>query len=183
MAALGTAAPDFELPDVVNGQRIRLSAFAEKKALLVMFICRHCPYVQHVKAGLTRFGKDYENSSLAIVAISSNDAKSYPDDAPAGLKEMALELKWTFPFCYDESQEIAKRYHAACTPDFFLYDERRCLVYRGQLDDARPGNNKAVTGKDLRSAVEAVLSGQAPSAAQKPSVGCNIKWTPGNEPR
>ena len=176
MLALGTAAPDFRLPDVVSGDTISLDTFAGKKALLVMFICRHCPFVVHVKNQLARLGKDYTGKSAGIVAISSNDAGSYPEDAPASLKEMALELGFRFPFCHDETQAVAKAYSAACTPDFFLFDEQRKLVYRGQLDGSRPGNSVPVTGSDLRAAIEAVLSGGTVNPNQTPSIGCNIKW-------
>ena len=176
MLALGTRTPDFTLPEVVSGKSISLDSFTGKKALLVMFICRHCPYVQHIKEELARLGKDYSTRDAGIVAISSNDAKNYPDDSPGNLKTMAQELGFTFPFCYDETQEVAKAYQAACTPDFFLYDKDRKLVYRGQLDDSRPGNGKPVTGRDLRSALEAVLAGRPADPNQRPSVGCNIKW-------
>jgi peroxiredoxin len=182
MLALGTQAPDFQLPDAVSGETISLSSFAGKKALLVMFICRHCPFVKHVQAELAQIGKDYADRALGIVAISANDAQNYPDDAPDSLKAMAQELGFTFPFCYDETQEVAKTYTAACTPDFFLFDGDRTLVYRGQLDDSRPGNNQPVTGKDLRRAIEAVLADQPVPTDQKPSIGCNIKWKAGNEP-
>ena len=182
MLALGTRAPDFELPDVVSGRRVSLRTFAGKRALLVMFICRHCPYVQHVQAELSRLGRDYADKDVGIVAISANDAAGYPDDAPDKLKAMAEGLEFLFPLCYDESQETAKAYTAACTPDFFLFDASRVLVYRVQLDDARPGNNKPVTGKDLRAALDAVLAGTPVSPDQKPSIGCNIKWKKGREP-
>lgn len=182
MLALDTKAPDFQLPDVVSNEIISLANFADKKALLVMFICRHCPFVKHIKDELAQLGKDYQNQSLGIVAISTNDANKYPDDAPDKLKDMALELGFTFPFCYDETQEVAKAYTAACTPDFFLFDRHQKLVYRGQLDDSRPSNGIPVTGKDLRAAVDAVLNNQPVSQDQKPSVGCNIKWKPGNAP-
>ena len=183
MLALGTPAPDFELPDVVSGKRISMTQVADtQQALLVMFLCRHCPYVQHVKTGIAQLAKDYANRSLGIVAISANDAANYPDDAPDRLKAMAEEEGFNFPFCYDESQAVAKAYTAACTPDFFLFDQQRRLVYRGQLDDSRPGNGKPVTGRDLRAAIDAVLTGQPVSAAQRPSVGCNIKWKRGHEP-
>ncbi len=182
MLALGTAAPDFDLPDVVSGKRVTLGSFAGKKGLLVMFICRHCPYVQHVKLELARLGRDYAARGIGIVAISSNDVRNYPDDSPENLKAMAEELGLTFPLCYDESQRVAKEYSAACTPDFFLFDEGRRLVYRGQLDESRPGNGKPVTGQDLRAALDAVLAGRAPGAKQMPSIGCNIKWKPGSEP-
>ncbi|MBI4436131.1 MAG: thioredoxin family protein [Candidatus Omnitrophica bacterium] len=192
MLELGTQAPDFSLPDVVSGQRVSPKTFADKKALLVMFICQHCPYVQHVKQELARLGKDYAKREIGIIAISSNDAQNYPDDAPENLKTMAKTLGLTFPFCYDETQHVAKTYTAACTPDFFLFsagggpasggDVTWRLLYRGQLDDSRPGNGKPVTGKDLRAAIEAVLAGKPVSSTQKPSIGCNIKWKRGNEP-
>jgi thiol-disulfide isomerase/thioredoxin len=182
MLSLGTQAPDFHLPDVVSGQTISLSTFAQKKALLVMFICRHCPFVKHIKEELAQLGKDYINKGLGIVAISTNDAKNYPDDAPELLKAMAIELDFNFPFCYDESQETAKAYTAACTPDFFLFDAKQQLVYRGQLDESRPSNGKPVTGADLRAAIDAVLADKPVAGEQKPSIGCNIKWKPGNEP-
>ena len=176
MVALGSSAPDFSLPDVVSGKTISLQTFAGKKALLVMFICRHCPYVQHVQEGLAGLGRDYGAKDVGIVAISANDTRNYPEDAPASLKAMAAELKFSFPYCYDESQAVAKAYSAVCTPDFFLFDQARRLVYRGQLDDSRPGNGQPVTGRDLRAALDAVLAGQPVSPAQRPSVGCNIKW-------
>ncbi|HEY9603733.1 MAG TPA: thioredoxin family protein [Allocoleopsis sp.] len=182
MLPLGTQAPDFQLLDVVSGKSISLDTFAGKPALLVMFICRHCPFVKHVQAELAQIGKDYADSNLGIVAISANDAANYPDDAPDKLKQMATELGFTFPFCYDESQEMAKAYTAACTPDFFLFDRDRKLVYRGQLDDSRPSNSQPVTGKDLRAAIDAVLAHSTVSSDQKPSIGCNIKWKPGNQP-
>lgn len=176
MLALGTPAPDFSLPDVVSGKTVSLRDFDGKKALLVMFICRHCPYVKHVQDELARLGRDYADKPLGIVAISSNDADNYPDDAPESLKEMAVQLGFRFPYLYDESQDVARAYDAACTPDFFLFDENRRLVYRGQLDGSRPGNGVPVTGKDLRNAIEAVLAGAPVDPNQKPSLGCNIKW-------
>lgn len=176
MLALGSPAPDFQLPDVVSGDTVTLGSFANKQALLVMFICRHCPFVVHVQEELARLGSDYEARNLGIVAISSNDAENYPDDSPANLKAMAEELGFAFPYCYDESQEVARAYKAACTPDFFLFDGQRELVYRGQLDASRPGNNEPVTGRDLREAMDAVLSGAAVASDQTPSIGCNIKW-------
>ncbi|WP_041780780.1 thioredoxin family protein [Allocoleopsis franciscana] len=179
MLPLGTTAPNFQLSDVVSGKTISLDTFTGKQALLVMFICRHCPFVKHVQAELAKIGQDYVNANVGIVAISANDAENYPDDAPEKLKQMANELGFTFPFCYDESQETAKAYTAACTPDFFLFDGDRQLVYRGQLDDSRPSNNKPVTGQDLRSALDAVLASQPVNLDQKPSIGCNIKWKPG----
>lgn len=182
MLALGTPAPDFNLPDAVTGQTVSLASFADQAALLVMFICRHCPFVKHVQDELARIGQDYQDKSVGIVAISANDADNYPDDAPASLKQMARELDCRFPICYDESQAVAKAYTAACTPDFFLFDAERRLVYRGQLDDSRPGNDKPVNGHDLRAAIDALLSQQPIGADQKPSIGCNIKWKPGNAP-
>jgi peroxiredoxin len=176
MLALGTPAPDFQLPDVVSGKTVRLGDFSGKKALLVMFICRHCPFVKHVQRELARLGTDYASQPLGIVAISSNDADAYPDDSPESLREMAAELGFNFPFCYDESQNVARAYSAACTPDFFLFDEKRGLAYRGQLDDSRPGNGKPLTGRDLRAAIDALLNGRPVNANQTPSIGCNIKW-------
>jgi peroxiredoxin len=183
MLQLGKQAPDFQLPDVVSGKTVSLDSFKDRKGLLVMFICRHCPYVMHVKDELARLGKDYVDKSLGIVAISSNDPVTYPDDAPERLRQMAEDLDFKFPYCFDDSQEAAKAYNAACTPDFFLFDENRELVYRGQLDDSRPGNNKPVTGRDLRAAIDALLAGKPISPDQKPSIGCSIKWKAGNEPR
>jgi|SRR3989338_1604085 len=182
MLALGTEAPDFSLMDVVSGRQVSLKTFAGKKALLVMFICRHCPYVQHVKSELARLGKDYSGKGIGIVAISSNDGDSYPEDMPESLKEMAEELGFLFPLCYDGTQQVAKKYTTACTPDFFLFDENKKLVYRGQLDDSRPGNGIPLTGKDMRAAIDSLLKGKPVSIMQKPSIGCNIKWKPGNEP-
>ncbi len=182
MLPLGTQAPDFNLTDVVSGKIISLDTFKNKKALLVMFICQHCPFVQHVKEEIARLGKDYKEKGLGIVAISANDIAEYPQDAPQGLKEMAEELGFTFPYCYDESQETAKTYTAACTPDFFLFDKQRKIFYRGQLDDSRPSNDIPVTGKDLRSAIDKALSDQPFPQEQKSSIGCSIKWKAGNEP-
>ncbi len=182
MLSLGTKAPNFQLPDVVSGQTISLETFATSKALLVMFICQHCPFVKHVKDELAQIGKDYGDRPLGIVAISANDVANYPDDSPDNLKAMAQELDFKFSLCYDESQATAKAYTAACTPDFFLFDSDRQLVYRGQLDESRPSNDIPVTGKDLRSAIDAVLAGKKVNPDQKPSIGCNIKWKPGNEP-
>jgi peroxiredoxin len=176
MLALGTPAPDFSLPDVTSGRTISLNDLAGAEGLLVMFICRHCPYVKHVQPELARLGEDYAGRPLKIVAISSNDAVAYPDDAPESLRAMAQELGFVFPLCYDETQTAARAFTAACTPDFFLFDKHRRLVYRGQLDDSRPRNTVPVTGGDLRSAIEALLSGRPVSKEQKPSLGCNIKW-------
>ncbi len=181
MLELGTPAPDFELMDL-EGNSVDLKSFDGKKGLLVIFISRHCPFVQHVKGELSRLGRDYIDSGLGIVAVSPNDIERYPDDAPGKLAEMAREEGFAFSVCFDESQEVAKAYRAACTPDFFLYDARRRLVYRGQLDDSRPGNGRPVTGRDLRAAIDSVLKGREVNPDQQPSVGCNIKWKPGSEP-
>jgi peroxiredoxin len=182
MLALGTAAPAFELPDVVTGRPVSLVTFAGTPALLVMFICRHCPYVQHVKEELARLGRDYGARGVGIVGISANDTAGYPDDAPESLAEMARAEDFTFSVLFDASQHTAKAYTAACTPDFFLFDANRRLVYRGQLDDSRPGNGKPVTGRDLRTALDAALAAHPMPGTQHPSVGCNIKWKRGNEP-
>lgn len=175
MLELGTTAPDFALPDVVTGKRRRRDDFRGQKGLLVMFICAHCPYVKHIEKELAALGKDYA-AKLGIVAISSNDASNYPDDSPAGLKSQAQRLGFNFPYLYDESQQVAREFNAACTPDIYLFDKDFKLVYRGQFDGSRPGNGVPVTGKDLRIAVDAVLRGEKPSADQRASIGCNIKW-------
>jgi peroxiredoxin len=182
MLPLGTKAPPFALKDVVSGQKVTLEAFAGKKALLVMFICSHCPYVKHVQNELARLGSDYREKNVGIVAISANDPVIQPEDAPDSLKAMAERLDFTFPYCFDETQEVAKAYTAACTPDIFLFNEDRKLVYRGQLDESRPGNDKPNDGRDLRAALDAALTGRPVASDQKPSLGCNIKWRPGNEP-
>jgi len=176
MLSLGTSAPPFALRDVVSGRTYSLDSFTGKAALLVMFICRHCPYVVHVEHGIAKMGRDYTGTGLGMIGISSNDPVQYPDDAPPRLKEMAERLSFTFPFCFDETQEVARAYRAACTPDFYLFDRERRLVYRGQLDDSRPGNNKPVTGRDLRAAIDAVLTGKPIDSNQKASIGCSIKW-------
>jgi peroxiredoxin len=176
MLSLGTPAPPFSLREVVNGQRYSLDSFTGKTALLVMFMCRHCPYVVHVEQEIAKIGRDYAGTGLGIIGISSNDPVQYPDDAPPRLKEMAERLGFTFPFCFDETQDIAKAYRAACTPDFYLFDRERRLVYRGQLDDSRPGSNKPVTGRDLRAAIDAALAGNPIDSNQRASVGCSIKW-------
>jgi thiol-disulfide isomerase/thioredoxin len=175
MLELGTTAPEFALSDVVTGKTVKRDDFHGEKALLVMFICTHCPYVKHVEKGLAALGKDYEGK-LGIVAISSNDAETYPDDNPTGLKKQAQTMGFRFPYLYDETQDVARAYKAACTPDFFLFDGNRRLVYRGEFDGSRPGNGVAVTGEDLRGAIDAVLAGKALSGEQRPSIGCNIKW-------
>lgn len=173
MMDLGTVAPPFSLPDVRTGKNVSLPASG--KPLLVMFICKHCPFVVHVKEQLARLGKDYA-SRVDIVAISSNDATTHPDDSPANLKKMAEDLGFVFPLCHDELQDVAKAYTAACTPDFFLFDGNHKLVYRGQLDGSRPSNQVPADGRDLRAAIDALLAGAKPSTTQYPSVGCNIKW-------
>jgi peroxiredoxin len=176
MLKLGTTAPEFALTDVVTGKTIRLDDFHGEKALLVMFICAHCPYVKHIEKGLAALGKDYAAKPIAIVAISSNDVTTHPDDNPAGLKQQAQTLGFVFPYLYDETQAVAHAYKAACTPDFFLFDAGFRLVYRGQFDPSRPGNGIPVTGEDLRSAIDTVLAGKPVSTDQRPSIGCNIKW-------
>jgi peroxiredoxin len=175
MVALGTATPDFALPDVSTGRTVHLADFAQHKALLVMFICRHCPFVVHVQDELARIGRDYKGRDIGIVAISSNDAATHPDDAPKSLAAQARQVGFSFPYLYDEDQNAARAFGAVCTPDLFLYADGE-LVYRGQLDDSRPGNGRPVTGRDLRDAIEAVLKGKAVSDSQIPSIGCNIKW-------
>ena len=182
MLSLGTDAPNFSLPDTVTQKTINLSDFSDRKGLLVMFICQHCPFVIHIKSQLAKLGQDYVSKNLGIVAISSNDVENYPDDSPEKLKAMAEEFSFNFPVCYDETQEVAKAYQAACTPDFFLFDSNLKLAYRGQLDDSRPSLDIPVTGKDLRSAIDALLANQSIPEEQKPSLGCNIKWKVGNEP-
>lgn len=182
MLPLGTTAPDFQLHDVVTNQVTSLATFSEFKVLLVMFICKHCPYVVHVKDELLRLARDYSEKEVAIVAISSNDAEAYPDDSPESLKQFAIAESLPFILLYDPSQETAKAYSAACTPDFFLFSRDRSLIYRGQLDDSRPGNNIPITGNDLRAAIDAALADKPVSADQKASLGCNIKWEAGNEP-
>ncbi|MBE9076829.1 thioredoxin family protein [Romeria aff. gracilis LEGE 07310] len=182
MLPLGTVAPDFQLTDVVTGDSVSPAQFADKKGLLVMFICQHCPFVKHVEQQLGQIGRDYEPLGLGIVAISANSVETHPQDGPEQLREQATRLGFNFPYCYDETQAVAKTYTAACTPDFFLFDANQKLVYRGQLDASRPGNDKPVDGADLRQALDAVIAMQPVAEAQKPSIGCNIKWHPGQEP-
>lgn len=182
MLALGTPAPEFSLPEVTSGKIVNLQTLAGKKALVVMFICRHCPYVKYIEQELARIGRDYADKSVGIVAISANDVATHPDDRPESLAEQARLLGFNFPYCYDETQQVARAYTAACTPDFFVFDAQRRLVYRGQLDDARPHGDQPVTGKDLRAAIEAVLADRPVSSDQRASLGCNIKWQPGAEP-
>ncbi len=181
MLELGTRAPGFSLPDV-SGRTVSLDDFPDAPALVVMFICNHCPFVIHVRDELARFGRDYGPRGVAIVAISANDVEKHPDDAPAKMREEAERVGYPFPYLFDESQAVAKAYRAACTPDLYVFDGDRKLVYRGQLDASRPGNDEPVTGADLRAAVDAVLAGDRPAPEQIPSIGCNIKWKPGNEP-
>lgn len=180
MLPLGSSAPDFQLPNV-DGTTVSLSSFTGKP-LLVVFMCNHCPFVVHVREQLAAFAKEYHAKGLAVVGISSNSVKSHPMDGPEQMKAEHRQAGYTFPYLYDETQAVAKAYRAACTPDFFLFDADRKLVYRGQFDDSRPQSGVPVTGKDVRAAADAVLSGQPVFQAQKPSIGCNIKWTPGNEP-
>jgi len=181
MLPLGTPAPAFSLKDP-DGKTWFLDDFADKKALLVMFICNHCPFVKHVREELARLAKEYQKKGVGIVGIMPNDVENYPDDSPEKMKEEAGQFGYTFPYLYDDTQAVAKAYRAACTPDFFLFDQDRKLAYRGQLDDARPGNEAPVNGKDLRAALDAVLEGKPVPEDQKPSLGCNIKWIKGNEP-
>jgi peroxiredoxin len=180
-AELGVVAPSFALPDVRTGQTIS-SDDLTTGPLLVMFICNHCPYVKHVRQGLAELGRDYTDAPIDIVAISSNDADAYPDDSPDELARVADEVGYPFPLLYDETQEVARAFGAVCTPDFFLFDRDRRLVYRGQMDDSRPGNAIPVTGSDLRAAIDTVLAGEKVPELQKPTIGCSIKWKPGNEP-
>ena len=183
MLPLGTPAPDFLLHDVVSGKSVSPVRLKQQPpALLIMFICNHCPYVKHVQAGMVQMAKDFQARGVEVIAISSNDVQNYPEDSPEKMKEEAIRAGYTFPYLYDESQNVARAYRAACTPDFFLFDGKLNLVYRGQMDDARRGNNLPVTGKSLRDAVDAVLKSQPVSPDQIPSLGCNIKWKPGQEP-
>jgi peroxiredoxin len=181
MLPLGTGAPDFALPDA-TGNPVSLSDFKGAKALAVVFMCNHCPFVKHVIDGLVKLAKEYHSRGVAFVGINANDVSEFPEDRPEKMVEFAREKGITFPYLYDEAQEVAKRYHAACTPDFFVFDENRRLVYRGQMDDSRPGSNVPVTGADLRAALDAILAEKPVSEEQKPSMGCNIKWKAGNEP-
>jgi peroxiredoxin len=176
MIPLGTEAPFFELPDTVSGKIIDLHAVQGKKATVVMFICNHCPYVKLLNDAIVSLANSLIPKGISFVAISSNDAAQYPDDGPVKMKDVAQQLRYPFPYLYDETQAVAKSYDAACTPDFFVFDKDLKLTYRGQFDDARPGNNQPVTGKDLRKALEDMLAGREPSPDQKPSIGCNIKW-------
>jgi peroxiredoxin len=181
MLPLGTIAPDFELPSV-DGRMVDYAAAAGPRGTVVMFICNHCPFVKHVADELARLGREYLPRGVGVAAISSNDVASHPADSPEQMVHEAEERGYPFPYLYDETQEVAKAYHAACTPDFYLFDAERRLVYRGQLDPSRPGGDVPVTGRDLRAAIDALLAGLPPVAAQVPSLGCNIKWKPGHHP-
>ncbi|WP_303905550.1 thioredoxin family protein [Thiohalomonas denitrificans] len=182
MLELGTPAPGFTLPDTGSGTLVSLDDFHEHPALLVAFICNHCPYVKHIADAFSEFAREYRDKGLAVVAISSNDIDHREEDGPEHMAKEVERRRYVFPYLFDESQEVAKAYKAACTPDFFLFDGDRRLVYRGQFDDSRPGNDKPVTGKDMREAVDALLGGKPLPSEQTPSIGCNIKWKPGNEP-
>lgn len=181
MLELGTRAPDFALPDT-QGRTMGLAEVSGKKGLVVLFICNHCPYVKHINRGLVQFAEDYLNKDMGVVAVSSNDSEKYPDDAPKKMAEASALLGYPFPYLFDATQAVAKSYRAACTPDIYLFDAELKLVYRGQFDDSRPNTPIPVTGQDLRAAVDAMLAGAPITADQKPSIGCNIKWKPGNEP-
>jgi peroxiredoxin len=181
MLPIGTKAPDFTLTDAVSGQETSLQDFGTK-VLVVMFICNHCPFVIHVREGISQMVLDFAEKDVAFVAINANDVEKYPQDGPEHMKELAEQMGWTFPFLFDETQEVAKAYRAACTPDFFIFDAKRRLAYRGQFDDSRPSKDTPVTGKDVRAAIQALLDDKPVGAQQKPSIGCNIKWRSGNEP-
>lgn len=181
MLPLGTKAPDFELPDT-DGKPVSLAHFAKARALVVIFMCNHCPYVKHIRAGLAQLARDYIPRGAAVVGISSNDVENYPVDSPRKMAEEAKAAGYTFPYLYDETQEVAKAYRAACTPDIYIFDANQRLAYRGQFDESRPGNGIPVTGKDIRTALDALIAGKAISQNQKASIGCNIKWKAGNEP-
>ena len=176
MVPLGTEAPHFSLPDTVSGKNYSLEDFMGKTGTVVMFICNHCPFVKHVSHELVKLANDYKNKGIGFAAISANDVVNYPEDSPELMKQVALQLNYPFPYLYDESQEVAKAYDAVCTPDFFVFDKNLQLVYRGQLDDSRPGNSIPVAGSDIRQALDCLITGQPVPAGQKPSIGCNIKW-------
>lgn len=182
MLPLGTPAPAFSLPDVSSGRTVTIDELKGSRALLVMFICNHCPFVKHIRAGIAKLASDYRPRGVAVVAISSNDPHRYPEDGPAEMAREVIAAEYTFPYLFDEQQDVAKAYRAACTPDFFLFDSGRRLIYRGQFDDSRPGNGLPVTGEDLRDAIDAVLEGRQVPPDQYPSIGCNIKWRAGAEP-
>jgi len=178
---LGAPAPDFSLRNI-DGETVSLSDFSDAPALLVVFMCNHCPFVKHVADGLARLAREYQRRGVAVVGVNSNDVETYPDDAPEKMAEEARQRGYTFPYLFDATQEVAKSYRAACTPDFFVFDKDRTLAYRGQMDDSRPQSGIEVTGRDLRAALDAVLAGQPVPEKQRPSLGCNIKWKEGNEP-
>lgn len=182
MIPLGTPAVPFALPDAVSGKTVSLEDFRDAKAVVIMFICNHCPFVKHLHRGFLDLQKDYLDKGVAILAISSNNVATHPDDSPEKMKEEAARVGYRFPYLYDESQDVAKAYKAACTPDFYVFDGQMKLAYRGQFDDSRPGNDVPVTGKDIRAALDAVLAGKPAPEEQRPSLGCNIKWKAGNEP-
>jgi peroxiredoxin len=182
MLPLGTAAPNFSLPDTVSGRNVSMSQFSNAPALVVIFMCNHCPFVKHIAAALAQFGRDMQTRKVAVVGISSNDVAIATGDTPHAMTQMAKENGYTFPYLFDETQAVAKAYKAACTPDFFLFDKNMKLVYRGQFDDSRPSSAVPVTGKDLRAAVDAVLAGKPVATQQKPSMGCGIKWRKGSAP-
>ena len=181
MAPLGMPTPDFRLPDT-DGKIVSLLDFADSPVLLVAFLCNHCPYVKHVREAFARLAREYQAKGVAVVGINSNDAMAYPDDGPEKMKEEKQAVGYTFPYLYDATQDVAKAYRAACTPDFFVFGKDRRLAYRGQMDASRPGNDKPNDGADLRAVLDAILAGKAPSSQQMPSSGCNIKWRPGNQP-
>ncbi len=182
MLPLGTSLPEFELTDTVTGKTITHNGFPQDHGVLVMFICNHCPYVIHLQDAISRMEQECVAAPLSIIAISSNDVEKYPQDGPAEMKALAEELSWHFPYCLDESQELAKTFQAACTPDFYVFGKDKKLFYRGQFDDSRPKSDTPITGNDLRDAITAMLAGDPPPQEQKPSMGCNIKWKEGNAP-
>lgn len=181
MLPLGTTAPAFSLPNV-DGKQVSLDDFKSSKGMVIIFMCNHCPFVKHLREGLAKFGAECQAKGVAVIGVSSNDVNSHPDDGPTRMAEEHKSAGYTFPYLYDATQKVAKDYKAACTPDFYLFDANRALVYRGQFDSSRPGNGKPVTGADLRNAVDTMLAGKGPLVEQRPSIGCNIKWTPGKEP-
>lgn len=181
MLELGTPAPSFRLPDF-DGRLHALEDFAASPALLVVFMCEHCPFVRHVRGGIAALAREYAPRGLAVVAINANDLEAYPEDGPDAMRRESADVGYVFPYLLDATQAVAQAYRAACTPDFFLFDRQRRLVYRGQFDDSRPGNGVPVTGADLRAALDALLAGEPPLPGQRPSLGCNIKWKPGNAP-
>jgi peroxiredoxin len=182
MLELGTAAPDFSLGNVVDGRKVSLSDFKNHPALWVMFICNHCPFVVHIRQELVKLANEAVDRGVGVVAINSNSIRTHPQDGPENMRKLAAEEKWKFPFLFDESQEVAKAYRAACTPDLYLFDAQKRLFYRGQFDDSRPSNGKPVTGADFKHALDGVLASKEAPGNQRPSIGCNIKWSPGNEP-